>query len=483
MNKEKSLKGNMCLNAIRSLMGIIFPLVTFPYASKILGISNIGKYNFSNSVITYFSLIAELGICTYAIREGSKLRDKKVDLNVFINEIFTMNIISTIFSYVLLALCLTSIEKFEDYKLIIVIMSLLIVSKTVGIEYIYSIFEDYFYVTVRTIIFQFISLALLFLFVKSSDDLLIYTMICVFSNGFSNVVNFIYARKYCKVKIVRKPNVIKHLKPIMILFGMSVTVAVYVASDVTILGFLCNDTVVGRYSVSTKIYSIVKTMLSAILVVSIPRLAGYLGKQEIAKFQATLEEISKILLTFMLPIIVGILMLRKPIILLISSEEYIDATSSLLLLAIALFFCMGAWFWGQCVLVPLKQEHIVFKITVISAVLNIILNLVLIPIWQENAAAFTTLLAEGFSYVCCAIFGKKYVNKLNIGQCIYKVSIGCVFIIAICKIFKRLVSDEIILLFMCISVSAVVYFLVEIILRNSVIYDVISSKFKLSRRV
>lgn len=480
--QENSLKLNMLLNTIKNMMGILFPFITFPYASKILGIDNIGKYNFSNSVISYFLLIAELGIGTYAIREGAKLRGKKTELNCFVSEIFTINLISTVISYLLLMICLLNVSKFESYREIIVIMSLQIVFKTIGMDYIYSIFEDYFYITIRTIIFQVISLIFLFLFVKTSDDIIQYTMVYVFSNICANISNFVFARKYCNVKITKKVNIKKHLKPIIILFGMSATVAVYVASDITILGFLCSDTVVGRYSVSAKVYSIVKTVLSAILVVSIPRLSAYLGKNEYTRFRSTLEDIYKTLLTFMLPAIIGIILLRKPIILLISDEEFIGAESSLLLLAIALFFCMGAWFWGQCVLVPLGQEKIVFKITVISAVINIILNFIMIPAWQENAAALTTAISEGFSYVCCVKYGRRYVKTLNLSSCILKVMVGCMPIAVICIGTDMLIkSSGMTWLFVDMIVSVIAYLIVEFILKNEVIYHIAEDKVKFLR--
>lgn len=478
MKKENSLKLNMLLNAVKNVLGILFPFITFPYASKILGIDNIGKYNFSNSVISYFLLIAELGISTYAIREGAKLRDSKTELNCFLSEIFTLNWISTVVSYFLLWVCLLKVSKLESYREIIVIMSLQIAFKTIGMEYIYSIFEDYFYITIRTIIFQAISLILLFLCVKTSDNIIQYTIVYVFPNICANISNFVFARKYCNVKIIKKVNIKKHLKPVIILFGMSATVAVYVASDITILGFLCNDTVVGRYSVSTKVYSIVKTILSAILIVSIPRLSAYLGRNEHTKFQSTLEDIYKTLLTFMLPAIIGIILLRRSIILLISDEEFIGAESSLLLLAIALFFCMGAWLWGQCVLVPLQQEQLVFKITVISAMINIVLNFALIPVWQESAAALTTAVSEGFSYVCCMKYGRRYVKTLNLSRCILKVMAGCMPIAVICIGVDMLIESNIIKLFVCIIVSIIAYLIVELILKNEVIYNIAKDKVK-----
>ena len=70
--KYKSLKINALLNSFRSILNILFPIITFPYVSRVLQVKGIGIYNFSNSVISYFLLIAALGINTYAIREGAK---------------------------------------------------------------------------------------------------------------------------------------------------------------------------------------------------------------------------------------------------------------------------------------------------------------------------------------------------------------------------------------------------------------------------
>ena len=168
--KEKSLKINMILNAIKGIMSIVFPLISFPYVSKILGVENIGKYNFSNSIINYVVLFAGLGIATYAIREGARLRNKKEEIEKFSSEMFSINIISTVVAYIGLFILLIIVPKFHEYTSLLIILSLQVIFKTIGIEWIYSIYEDYAYITLRSIIFQVLSLILLFLFVKTQND-------------------------------------------------------------------------------------------------------------------------------------------------------------------------------------------------------------------------------------------------------------------------------------------------------------------------
>lgn len=116
MSKSKSLKFNMLLNTIKNVMGIIFPLISFPYASKVLGVDNIGKYGFANSVISYFLLLADLGISTYAIREGAKIRSDKEKTNAFASEMFSINCISAAGSLVVMVLCVLLIPKFQSYR-------------------------------------------------------------------------------------------------------------------------------------------------------------------------------------------------------------------------------------------------------------------------------------------------------------------------------------------------------------------------------
>lgn len=476
--QKKSLKLNMVLNTIKGIAGIIFPLITFPYVSKILGVSKVGEYNFANSIISYLILIAGLGISTYAIREGARFRENTEKFQHFSDEMFTINVISTALSYVLLVFLIILVPKFDNYSSLLVIISMQIFFKTIGIEWIYSIFEDYAYITIRSIIFQFISLLLLFVFVKSKEDLLLYALITSISSGGSSFFNYFYAKKYCKVKLTKNINWNKHVKPILILFAMSAASKIYISSDVTILGFLSGDFSVGIYSVSTKIYYIVDTILASVLVVSIPRLSSLLGHKEFQKFNEVASDIYQTLLSLVVPSIIGMILVRKEIILIIANEGYITATKSLCLLSIALFFTLGSWFWAQCVLIPFKQENVVFKATFLAAIVNIILNIILIPFYKENGAAFSTIVAEFIVFSCCRKEGLRYVKLDNITSTLIKVFIGCIPIFIITLFIKTLINNMILELILILFVAIPVYFVIEIFLKNKSIISFSQSFFK-----
>lgn len=463
----------MFLNAVKGFMSVFFPLITFPYISRVLGVEGIGKYNFAFSIIHYFLLIAGLGINQYAIREGSGIRDGE-GFPRFVNEVFTINVIATAVAYALLAAAML-LPRLREYRALLLVLSMQIAFTTLGVEWIYSIFEDYVFITVRSVLFQLLSLVLMFVFVHTSDDLLIYAAIVTLSGTGANIWNFFHSKRYCRIRLTGKIDWKRHMKPIWILFGMSLTVSIYVASDTTILGFLCGEYTVGIYSASVKVYTAAKTVLSAILVVSIPRLSSLLGKQEKQAFDREAVDIYSTLLTFVVPAIIGIILLRKQIILLLSGSAFLPATSSLVLLAVALFFCMGAWFWGQCILLPMKMEAKSFKITIVSALVNIIFNFLLIPLWKENAAALTTILAEGISFFGCRYFGRKHVSIKGIGTIIAKVLAGCIAIVAVCLILRLLLPNLLAYTILAVLVSVIVYCIVEVLLRNEVMVNTLHS--------
>lgn len=480
--KQKSLKLNAFLMAIRNVLSVLFPMITFPYISRVLGVENVGRYNYASSIISYFLLLSGLGIRNYAIREGPALREDRKRLKRFADEMFTINVFSTIVSYALLTITLLASPGMKAYWTLLTIFSFQILLQTVGIDWMYSIYEDYLYITVRSIAFQILSVVLLFCFVHTTNDVNKYALITVLANAGSSVLNYIHAHKYVRPGLINAVDWKRHLRPILILFAMSLTVMIYVQSDITVLGILCGDERVGIYSVSAKIYSVVKTFLSAILVVSIPRLSSQCGTGRLAEFRETAIGIYRTLITVAMPVSIGIIVLSRPIVLLVSGPEYVESASSMAILGMALLVCMSAWFWGQCILVPMRCENEVFKVTVFSAVLNLGLNVILIPRWQENAAAFTTLLAEGCAYMWSMYKGRKVSGITGIGRTFLKSVIGCVAIVMIALLLQKVFSTTVPYILVTVISSIIVYVAIEICLKNEAIFNMLKN-WKISKLV
>lgn len=465
---RKSLGKNAFLNGFRNVLNLLFPLLTFPYVSKVLNVEGIGQYNFAQATVSYFLLVAGLGISTYAIREGAKYREDKEAFNVFASEVLLCNAISTIIAYLLLALCMIFVGKLQTYATLIWVFSIQIVFTTIGVEWLYSIYEEYEYITIRSIVVKIISIILIFIFVRDSDDTINYAVITVFAYVGSNILNLIRSKVYFKIVKVHMSDCIKHLRPILVIFASNIAIMIYVYSDTTMLGFMQTDFEVGIYSVSVKIYNIVKNLLSSVLIVSIPRLSMYYGNGRIKEFKSTAQKVYDSITALVMPAVIGLMCVSKQVVLVISGDAYISAESSLHILCIALLFCIYGWFFSQCVLMPAKKEKTILIATCISAVINIGLNFCLIPIWKENAAAFTTFVAEFIMFLICVIYGLKIVKIRLFNRNMLGVMFGCVGIVCVCKIILSFEYGVIMQLLGVVLASGVVYGLILILFRNDI---------------
>lgn len=488
--KNISIKQNMILNSIKILFSILFPLITFPYATRVLNVENIGKINFSNSIISYFVLIAGLGIVNYAVREGSLFKENKQEFNKFANEIFTINIISTIASYLLLFILIFTSKKLIDYKWILLIQSLVLIFTTIGIDWVNSIYEDFLYITTMTILFQFISLILLFVLVKKESDYYIYAFITVFANVGYNFLNFFHSRKYVRLRFVAFDNLRKHIKPILIIFSTAIATTIYVNSGATILGYISGDYYVGLYAVSIKVYSIFKQLLQGIVIVTLPRLSFLYAKNFKNEFVKLLQKIFSLMALIGIPICIGAFILSRNIIVFISNEDYIQATSSLKFLSLALIFSAFATLATTSILLAKGQEKDVFKASLIGSIINIVLNFILIPFFNDIGASIATLIAE----FAILIISMKYTN-IKYSQLFSKLDLICcsiesIFIILLYLYFSKVIKNDLWLMICVFLFSILIYIIILKIFNHPLLkqifiyikekYNFIYNKIKIS---
>lgn len=473
---KKSIRLNAVLNGIRTILNLVFPLITFPYISRTLTVNEIGKYNFSDSIVQYFMLIAALGIDKYAIREGAKYRDDRKKISTFASNVFTVNLVSTIISYIILAVVLIISNKLHYYLLCILILSSQIFFTTIGTEWLYSIYEEYTYITIRSIVFKIISIALLFVFVRQSGDYLKYAAVTVFASVGSNILNFIHARKFCDIRLSFNFNWKAMLKPIVIIFVTNIAIQIYVNSDTTMLGLLKDDYTVGIYSVSGKIYRIVKNVLAAVLIVSIPRFSMYAGKRMQHEFDSLLLKLVNTLLVIIFPTMVGLFMLSRDVVFIISGSKYEQSTSSLRILCIAIIFAIFSSVFNECVLLPYKREKYSLYSSIVSAALNIGLNFIFIPLFAENGAALTTVLAEFTMSVMNLYFGRDLIAKVFINKTtrnnVISIAIGCGGIVLACSLCIFYINNIWLEILGCIITSITMYGTILLACKNSIAQNV-----------
>lgn len=471
--EKKSMKLNAVLNGIKTFVSILFPIITFPYITRVLGADNIGKINFSNSIVNYFLLIAALGVSSYAIREGAALRKDRQRINEFLRQIFSINLVTMVIAYILLAFTLIVSTKIRSYSTIVLIQSLNVFFTVIGVEWVYSIYEDYLYITVRTILVQVISLILTFVFVRGADDYVTYVWISVLASGGANLINFFYAFKYCRLIPTAHMQIAKHLKPMIILGCNTLAVTIYVNSDITILGFMKDDYCVGIYSNAVKIYTVVKQIINALIIVALPRLSALYGNGEYKEYNRLIEKVLKALTLLLLPVVTGLILLSDETVVLISGPKYAAGAASLRILSIAIAFSILASFFTTAILLPRKKEKYILKATMISALVNIGLNFILIPVFSEKGAAMTTVLAEFLTMTIAMHYSKGDYAVAGVGGTFLKSLCGCLGIGAVCLGLKSLIGNFVVYTVISIVCSVIIYGIIIVVLKEDIVCGIL----------
>lgn len=394
MAKQKSLKINFIMNAILTMSSFIFPLITFPYVSRVLMPAGMGKVNFATSVINYFSMIAQLGIPTYGIRACAIVRDDREKLTRTAHELLIINIVMSIISYLGLFLALAFIPRLQSEHTLYIIVSFTIILTTIGMEWLYKALEQYTYITVRSLIFKAISVVAMLLLIHSKDDYLLYGAITIFAASASNILNFINIHRYIGLKPVGNYNIKRHLKPVLVFFSMSVATTIYTNLDTVMLGFMKNDAEVGYYTAAVKIKGILVSIVTSLGTVLLPRASYYIEQGEIERFNFLSKKAFNFVCLLATPLVIYFIIFAKQGILLLSGKAYGPAVLPMQLIMFTVLFIGISNITGIQILVPLGYERIVLLSEIVGAITDLIINFILIPSLASSGAAIGTLVAE-----------------------------------------------------------------------------------------
>ena len=382
------------MNCILTLSSILFPLISFPYVSRILSPSGIGRVSFATSIITYFSMFAQMGIPTYGIRACSQVRDNKRKLNTTVRELLTINLILCIFVYAFFAILLFTVPRFREDRILLVIVSLSIGFNALGVEWLYRALEEYVYISIRSIVFKLIALILMLVLIKNSDDYILYGALTIFASVGSNVFNFINLRKHVKLTDCDSLNLSHHIKPISVFFGMSVAATIYSNLDTVMLGFIKSNYEVGLYNAAIKIKSVLVGVVTSLGAVLLPRSSYYIEKGLKQEFLDITRKGLNFVFIAAGSLTVFFMIFAEESIMLLSGKEFAGAIQPMILIMPTLILIGTSNIIGLQMLVPMGREKEVLISEIVGAIANIIVNATLIPVLAASGAAIGTVVAE-----------------------------------------------------------------------------------------
>lgn len=460
------------MNALLTISSFIFPLITFPYISRILGPIGIGKVSFALSIISYFSVFAQLGIPIYGIRICAQVRDDKNELTRIAQELLTINLIMSAISYLLLFFSVIFIPKLQSDRLLYLVVSFTIILTSIGMEWLYKALEQYTYITIRSLIMKIIALIAMFLLVKKQSDYVIYGGLSVLAASLSNLLNFLNIHKFICLKPIGGYNFKRHLKPIFTFFAMSCATTIYTNLDNIMLGFIRNDEEVGFYNAAVKIKSILVGLVTSLGAVLLPRSAYYIEHNQQKEFFSITRKALAFVFIVACPLVIYFILFAEEVILFLSGEAFRGAILPMQYIMPTLLFIGITNILGMQILVPLGQERVVLESVVIGAIIDVLINWILIPDLGAVGAAIGTLVAEFVvlivQYMKLKVYVTEIFREIHYGRICLAIFLSCIFSLWV----KFLNISNFLILLISAFLYFTSYFLYLLLKKEEVVFEV-----------
>lgn len=452
------LKENIVFNVFKTLLTILYPILTFTYVSRVISVEGLGGVSFSKNFVSYFCLFASLGVNYYGTREGAKIVNDKSKFSKLFWEVLIINIISTTFSFIAFLFMVFCIDSLENYRLLLLVNAVSIVLSGLNNEWVLSAVEKYKLIAIRTMMMQLICIMCMFLFIHNESDYIVYAILLIVSGYGFYVFNWIYIIRSHVVERVpfRNIEIKKHFKPIFVLFAMLISIDLYTLLDTTMLGLVQGDRAVGIYSAAIKVPRLVNSMIASVGTVLVPKLS-YFYENDRDKFDDLIYRAMTFVFLISIPAAIGVFGMSEEIIMIICGRKYVDSILTLRILSIIIMIIPISVLFNNQIFIPMRKEIYVLKSTCAGAVVNIIANSILIPKYAENGAAAGTILAELTVMIICIYHVYKELNIRTMGMEYLKRIAGGTTIIPVIFFSKFIIPHTLLRMIFAVVFSGLVF--------------------------
>lgn len=279
-----SLKKNFIYSSILTTSQYLFPLLTYPYVSRVLGVTNIGVVNYVDSLVNYFILFSMLGMSVIGIREIATANVGKESLSRAFWGLFALNGVTTLIALIALIVCIYTIPEFYQYKSLLYIGIIKLIGNFCLIDWFYKGVENFKYITNRTILIKILYVISVFVFIHKPEDYGIYFLLTVLTIGLNAIFNIAYVFKFIKIKNV-SVSILRYIKPFISMGIYQVLTSMYTSFNVAFLGWTISTKEVGYYTTATKIYGLILALYGAFTGVMLPRMSNLLSENRTEEFK------------------------------------------------------------------------------------------------------------------------------------------------------------------------------------------------------
>ena len=424
-----SLAKNSVFYLLYNVLRIAFPFLTGIYVSRVLLPESIGTVAAAQNLTQYFVIFAFLGIPTYGLREISKVRNNPEEKNKVYSELFLINLISTILFTCVYLVIVFSINSYRENLYLYLVTGIPIALNAFNISWLYEGLEEFKFMSIRNLVFKAVSFCFLIVFVKTEQDVLLYALVTVVGTAGNGIVNMVYAPRFASLSF-KDLNLRSHMQSIMYLVVVNLAIELYSLVDITMMNFICSKDSIAFYKYGRSIESILMQIVNTFTMVLVPRISFYYKEKMYDEYNNLLSKGLKIIIFCGLPMIVGLYYTSDSLMTTFYGNQYI--ASSLVLKILSLLLCISpiGYLLGSRVLLVVGRERMMVLPVGVGAVVNVVGNAIVIPIFAEVGAAMASVFSEIIVMVVYVNLGKKYFKLVEIWESTWKIGLAC-FLMAI----------------------------------------------------
>ena len=462
---KKSITRNYIYNMVYQVLILILPLITTPYLSRVLGAEGVGIYSYTYAIVTYFILFGSLGIALYGQREIAYSQEnpekrKKIFIEIVIFRFITIAI-ATIFYYFLFV-------NGKEYQLYYKILILELIAAAFDISWFFQGLEEFKKTVTRNVLVRICSVTLVFILVKTKEDLAKFTLIYSLADLLGNLSLWLYLPKYLKGIKITNINIKQHLPHIVLLFIPQIANQVYKILDTTMIGWLVKDKAeTGYYEQGHKVIRLLLTIVNSLGVVMIPRMANAFANNDRKQINDYMRMSFNFTFFLSFPIMFGIVSISEAFVPVFFGEGYEKVTYLIYLLSPMVLLMGIANVIGTQYLLPTKrQKEYTFSVT-IGIIVNFILNYILITLYQSIGAAIATVASQLVVDYLQYRHIKNDIKLSTLGKLCYKYLLSAIIMFLICLGVKLTLNTNLI-------TSAIYNFADNISLNKKYLFNIIS---------
>lgn len=466
-----SIKKNFIYQFSYQILSILLPLLTTPYISRVFGANGMGEYSYTYTIAYYVFVLAMLGFDTYGQRVIVMYRNDRDKMCEAFWQIYFLQIITSSFVSILYWIYVILFAK--EHFVLSSIQYIVVLGAFTNIVWLFEGVEDFKRISLRNIEVKIVSVILIFLFVRKPSDIWIYALIISGSTFAGNLLFFIYSRKYISLKRFDVLKSFKHFKGVLLVFVPQIGITIFMQMDKLMIGQYSTMRELGYYQNAEKIVNLPITLILTVGTVMMPRIAAFHSMGDKSKISSYIVLSMKWLMIGSIGCMFGIMAVSRDFVILFSGSDF--AGSYLVVSSLALIIIFMAWenVLQKQYMVPLKKDKFVAVIMSLAAVINVIINFLLIPKMNATGAIIGSVISHIFICMTEGIYLRKelpvlkmirkilpyllcgsvmlicvilFADYVNINSLLLKltaeVALGVIIYVSLCCVVLRLQGDK-----------------------------------------